>query len=198
MREIGTIKLIQVQPTSLKIGQKPHRYYDPSPLVIVDHLLVSAKGAVGVMADGSQVIDLHHVDHPVSYNVDGVNGLSIGFTSHYEAMRSRFGQHLVDGCAGENILVEVTRALTLADLGNSLAIQSTASGQLVHLANLMVAAPCVEFSQFAANHGMPLSNAELKETLQFLDDGMRGFYATLSNTEDQVAVRVGDKVFMVD
>ncbi len=197
MREIGTIKRLQVQPSALKVGQKPHRYYDPSPLLTVDHLLVSAKGAIGVMADGSQVIDVHHVNHPLSRNVDGVNGLSIGFTSHYKAMRSKFGQHIVDGCAGENILLEVSREYTLDGLRNGLAIQSADTGHLVYLTDLMIAAPCVEFSRFAANYGVPLSNAELKATMQFLDNGMRGFYATVSNTDDQVAVRVGDRVFVV-
>jgi hypothetical protein len=198
MNEIGRIKRLQVQPTSLKVGQKPYRYYDPSPLLIVDHLLVSTKGAIGIMAEGIQVIDVHHVDHPLSHNVDGINGLSIGFTSHYEAMRSKFGQHMVDGCAGENILIEVDREYTLAELRNGLAIQSPDTGQVVHLTDIVIAAPCVEFSHFAANSGTPLPNSELRATLQFLDEGMRGFYASATNPEDQiVALRVDDKVFVV-
>ncbi len=196
MHEIGQITLLQVQRSSLKVGRHLHKYYDPSPLLIVDRLLISAKGAIGVTADGSQVIDLHHVDHPASHNHSGVNGLSVGFTSHYTAMRSRFGQHMVDGCAGENILVAVERELRLADLRNGLAIQTQDTGQVVYLTGLMVAAPCVEFSHFAANYGMPLPDAELQATLQFLHHGRRGFYATA--TGDQVAVRAGDRVFLVD
>ncbi len=139
MHEIGQITLLQVQRSSLKVGRHLHKYYDPSPLLIVDRLLISAKGALGVTADGSQVIDLHHVDHPASHNQSGVNGLSVGFTSHYAAMRSRFGQHMVDGCAGENVLVAVERELRLADLRNGLAIQTQDTGQVVYLTSLMVA-----------------------------------------------------------
>jgi hypothetical protein len=197
MREIGRIKGLQVQPTSLKVGQKPYKYYDPSPLLIVDHLLVSTKGAIGIMADGSQVIDVHHMDHPESHNIDGINGLSIGFTSHYEAMRSKFGQHIADGCAGENILVEAEREYMLGELRRGMAIQSPDTGQVVHLTDIVVAAPCVEFSHYAANSGEPLPNRELRTTLQFLDEGMRGFYASATNSEDQiVALRVGDRVFV--
>jgi len=204
MYEIGTIKRLQVQPTSLKVGQKPHRYYDPSPLLIVDHLLVSAKGAIGVKEDGSQVIDVHHMDHLESHNIDGVNGLSIGFTSHYEAMRSKFDQHVVDGCAGENILVEVDKQFTIAELRNGLAIQSADSGQVVHLTDIVLAAPCVEFSHFASSTinqgptGIPLSNVELKAALQFLDKGMRGFYAGVVGDESPVVIRTGDRVFIVE
>ena len=197
MYEIGRIKRLQVQPSSLIVGQKPSRYYDPSPLITVDHLLVSAKGVIGVKEDGSQVIDVHHLDHPKSHNLDGVNGLSIGFTSHYAAMRSRFGQHMVDGCAGENILVEVDREYTPADLRNGMAIQSPDTGQIVYLTDIVLAAPCVEFSHFTANSGMSLPNSKLRETMQFLDRGMRGFYATASNIENQVAIRVGNRVFAV-
>lgn len=58
--------------------------------------------------------------------------------------------------------------------------------------------PCAKFSLFAANHGMPLPTAQLKETLQFLDGGTRGFYARVEGRQDNVTLRVGDKVFADD
>ena len=116
MHEIGRIKLLQVQQSGLKVKQQPYGYYDPTPLLTVKSLLLYPDGVIGVTADGRRVIDVHHVQHPASRNHSGINGVSVAFTSHYEAMRSKFGDHLVDGCAGENILVEADDILRLADL----------------------------------------------------------------------------------
>src|SRR5260370_34671075 len=99
-------------------------------------------------------------------------------------MRTRFGQHMIDGCAGENILVEVDREIKLDDLSKGMTIQTQDTGVIVHLRGLRVAAPCVEFSQFAANHGMPLAEEDLKRALQFLHNGRRGFYPTAARAPD--------------
>ena len=56
-----------------------------------------------------------------------------------------------------------------------------ADGQLVALDGLMTAAPCVEFSRFAHLSAEPLTSDQLRTTLQFLDGGMRGFYARLAD-----------------
>jgi hypothetical protein len=194
MREIGRVKLVQVQRSSLKAGQRPHRYYDPAPLLEVDSLLLSPGGAIGIAAGGERTIDIHHAEHPQSKNHERLNDVSIGFTSHYRAMRERFGPHLTDGCAGENILVESEQAFTLNDLGEHLAIEAT-DGRLAVLARIMVAAPCVEFSQFAAGPGERLPAEVIKSTLQFLDRGMRGFYAGLMADTNEATVRAGDRVF---
>jgi hypothetical protein len=194
--EIGRIKLVQIQLSSLKAGERPYRYYDPAPLLIVDRLLLSTSGAIGLTAGGGRVIDVHHVEHPTSKN-QGVNGISIGFTSHYHAMRERFGPHLTDGCAGENILVEADRTLALADLGAPLAIE-TVAGATVYLTDLLVAAPCVEFSQFAAGQGERLPAEAMKATLQFLDDGRRGFYARVVGAPAEAIVQGGDGLFVSD
>ena len=198
MHEIGYIKLLQVQQSALKVKHHAFGYYDPTPLLAVESLLLSPDGVIGITSDGRRVIDVHHVDHPASRNHKGVNGVSVGFTSHYEAMRSKFGDHLVDGCAGENILVEADDIITLADLGKRLAIQTQKTGELIHLTRLKVAAPCVEFSQFAASSGMAMPAHQLKETLQFLDGGKRGFYATVARQSDEMLVQAGDKVFVDD
>ena len=197
MHEIGRVKQVQVQRSSLKVGERPHAYYDPMPLLAVAYLLVTPHGAIGVTLEGERVMDVHHAHHLDSRNHEGLNDLSVGFTSHYAAMRARFGAQIFDGCAGENILVETERPYILGDLQDGLAIQSSTTGEIVYLGGLKVAAPCVEFSQYAANYGMPLPAQELKETLQFLDHGQRGFYAKLSDHQTRGSIQANDHVFVV-
>lgn len=198
MREIGRVRLVQIQQSSLKAGERPNHYYDPAPLLVVARLLVDPEGVTGLTEAGERIIDVHHPRHPESKNQRGLNGISVGFTSHYQAMRERFGPHLTDGIAGENILVEAARSLALADLGAALAIQDQDEGSLIYLDGLLVAAPCVPFSRFAAEQDEPLPPEALKATLQFLDGGRRGFYARLAGAHDQAIVRAGDRVFVVD
>ena len=197
MQEIGRIKQVQIQRSSLKIGQKPHRYYNPSPLLIVNSLLLSTRGAIGETADGEEIIDVHHADHPASRNRE-INGISIGFTSHYQSMRTHFGPHLLDGCAGENILVETKDEQEFARLEHGIAIQSAKTGQIIDLPDIIVAAPCVEFSQFAACDIVPLTGERLKEALQFLDQGKRGFYMTLAPQQELATIQAGDMVFALE
>jgi hypothetical protein len=194
MREIGSIKQLQIQRASLKQGQRPLRYYDPALLLVVERLRLGPGGVVGIDATGEQLVDMHHAEHPESKNRQGVNSISIGFTSHYRAMRDRFGAHLADGCGGENILVETDRRWAAEELGESLVIQS-ADGRAITLASVIVAAPCVEFSRFAHLSADPLTSDELRSTLQFLDGGMRGFYARLEDGQAEAEVREGDRVF---
>lgn len=194
MHEIGRITQVQIQRSSLKIGQKPYRYYDPSPLLIVNSLLLSTRGVMGVTAEGEEIIDVHHADHSSSRNRE-INAVSIGFTSHYQSIRAHFGPHLPDGCAGENILVETEDEQELAHLEHGIAIQSADTGLIVRLTDIMVAAPCVEFSQFAACDIMPLAGERLKEALQFLDNGKRGFYMVLALEQEPGAIQAGDMVF---
>lgn len=194
MRQIGQIKQVQVQRTGLKHGKKPARYYDPSPILVTEQLLLTSDGVIGVTEAGEQILDVHHIAHPTSGNA-GMNGVSIGFTSHYRAMQERFGAHVTDGCAGENILVETTEGFELAALGQRIAIRSQESGALTYLDELMVAAPCVEFSQYVLQGVEPAPAKVLRETLIFLDDGRRGFYATFTG-EAPFAIRAGDLVFV--
>lgn len=198
MREIGQIALTQVQRSALVIENGSESYYDPTPLVVVKYLLLFPQGVSGITTEGSQIMDIHHENHPNSHNHKGINGLSLGFISHYQAMRSKLGEHLVDGIAGENIVVESNTSHSLSDLGEWLAIQNQQTRQFVYLSGLKVATPCIEFSLFAANHGMPLPAAKLKETLQFLNGGTRGFYARMEELPTAAKVQAGDRVFVVD
>ena len=186
---LGRIVRLQIQRSSLKLGQKPNRHYDPAPLLEVAALTLTSSGAVALLPDGSALLDVHHAGHPNSRNNDGANDLSVGFTGHYARMRSRYGPHLRDGCAGENILVENARAIDLAAIQRGLAIQS-ANGTWLWLHSVRVALPCVEFSAYAARQFGPDAT---KTALQFLDHGLRGFYCVFEGP-DNATVRVGDSV----
>ncbi len=198
MHEIGRITLLQIQRSSLTLGKRLETYYDPTPLLAVESLRLTPQGVFGIAEDGGEVMDLHHMEHPTTHNVRGVNGVSIGFTSHYQSIRETYGEHLVNGIAGENMLIEADTIVTLKDLGSRLAIALQKTGQFVYLTDFKVATPCVEFSQFAANHGKPLPPDKLKAALQFLNDGRRGFYATVEDAPNELVVHVGDKVFVVN
>ena len=195
LREIGLIKHVQLQRSSLKQGQRPQRYYDPTPLLLVKRLRLAPGGVSAVGADGVSIIDIHHADHPETKNSLGKNGISIGFTSHYGAMRDRYGAHLTDGCAGENILVESELVWSLDDLGAAIVIER-ADGQRVTLDGVIVALPCVEFSRFTHLSADPLTAEQLRTTLQFLDGGMRGFYARLAAGQGDVEICAGDRVLI--
>jgi hypothetical protein len=85
MREIGKIQQLQIQTSSLKVGERPHRRYDPSPIMQVERLRITPEGVIGIAGDGSRITDIHHARHPHSRN-DGDNAVSIGFTAHYTLM----------------------------------------------------------------------------------------------------------------
>ena len=191
-RPLGRVVRLQIQRSKLKLGDKPNRYYDPAPLLVVQELALTPEGALARLPDGSMVIDIHHPSHPDTRNLERTNDLSVGFTAHYSAMRGQFGEHLVDGCAGENILIETPGRLTLADIAGGLAIQPAAGGEPVRLRVVRHAPPCVEFSGYASRSREPEA---IKGTLQFLDDGLRGFYCALGNARP-VVVNLGDLVLV--
>jgi MOSC domain-containing protein len=174
MREIGRIVRLQIQRSSLKTGEKPTRVYDPAPILAVRRLAVGPDGTLGEGADGSWLVDVHHRTHPRTKNEDGEHGVSLGFTSHYALMRDRFGDRITPGCAGENILAEAGGRITFDDLAAGVALASADGRELVRLDVLQVAHPCRPFSGWAL--GGRVETDVLKETLQFLDDGTRGFY----------------------
>jgi len=151
---------------------------------------VTPEGALARSAEGGLLIDVHHPAHPETRNLDRTNDLSIGFTSHYAAMRARYGQHLLDGCAGENILIETDGRVTQADIAGGLIFQPASGGPPVRLQVVRHAPPCVEFSGYASRSS---ETETIKAALQFLDAGLRGFYCTLGNPVP-VVLTLGDKV----
>jgi len=174
MRELGRIVRLQIQRSSLKTGEKPRRSYDPAPLLAVDRVAVGPEGVLGESADGTWLVDVHHRAHPCTKNADGVHGVSLGFTSHYALMHERFGERITLGCAGENIIVETTGRITVEDLDAGVALLAPDGRELVRLDVLQVAHPCRPFTGWAL--GGTVEADVLKEQLQFLDGGTRGYY----------------------
>jgi hypothetical protein len=173
---IARVVRLQVQTASLKRGEKPHRVYDPSPLRAVKELRLTPRGAVGIAEGGEALVDVHHRDHHASKHEPG-REVSFGFTSHYGKMRGQYGDGLVTGCAGENILLESDRVWRLEDFASGLELRSAASGAAVRLDAVIVADPCVEFSRFSL--GDPAASPQdLKPVLQFLGEGTRGYCFT--------------------
>ena len=187
MTLLGRIVRLQVQSAPLKSGERPDRVYGTAPIVQVEELLLTPDGAVGVDAAGARILDVHNTAHPATRYSDG-NTVSFGLTSHYARMRERFGPHMVDGCAGENILVETDAPLRLSELGSRVGLCGAQSGEILEVSTIRVALPCVEFSKFAVRN-QDAAPADLKPVLQFLDEGTRGFYVTAAR---EGSIRRGD------
>ncbi len=174
MRELGIVKQVQIQRSPLKTGSP--RRYSTDPLLVVDALRIAPKGVSGQQPDGGTLLDVHHMDHPQTRNSKGVNGISLNFSAHYDHMRETFGSHMREGCAGENVLVAASGIVTLPTLGATVQVRSSATGQVITLAQVAVAAPCVEFSRYALADETADAD-HVKAALQALSDGIRGFYA---------------------
>jgi hypothetical protein len=195
---LGYVKLTQLQPTGLIINTPSGEFYDPSRRVVVDSLQISPLGIESITPDGEHVLDIHHIDHP-DKKYDNDDLVCIGFSSHYAAMRARFGEHMVDGVAGENIIIQAEKEIWPEELGQRIGFESSETGDITFLDVVKYAAPCEEFSHFAAqSQHKRLPAAELKATLQFLGNGRRGYLLVLSDGHEPVNVQPGDRVFVVD
>ena len=192
MHELGTITRLQIQRSALKTGEKPNRVYDPAPILAVDRLWLSPDGVFGFSAGSGWIVDIHHRAHPESKNLDGEHGISLGFTSHYQAMQDRFGSRVAIGCAGENIIATATRRFTIDDLTGGVAIAAPDGAERLRLTVLDVAHPCRPFTGWAL--GREVENEALKSHLQFLDGGTRGF---LLGGDANGIVSVGDRVMVL-
>lgn len=183
---MGHIVRLQVQVDHLKQGSP--RVYDPAPIRRVVTLSLDEGGTAGINARGHRLVDVHHRDHPKSRH-RGDNGVSIGFTENYAAMRQRFGGHLVDGIAGESVLI-AGGPHGGQSLGDALVVE-TADGP-VYIDAIAVAEPCVEFSRFCLGE----DGESVRDALAFLGDGVRGFYATYSpGRSTGRKLSIGDPVY---
>jgi MOSC domain-containing protein len=187
MRPLGPVIRLQIQRASLKTGEKPMRTYDPTPLLAVPRLALSPDGVLGAAEGGSWIVDVHHRGHPATKNDDGLHGISVGFTGHYGAMRQRFGERLTLGCAGENLIADTAGQLQFDDVRAGLAVMAPDGTERVRLRVLEVAHPCRPFTGWAL--GGTVEPQVLKEHLQFLEGGMRGFYC---NADRLGTVELGD------
>src|SRR6266571_3515095 len=133
MRTIGKITRLQIQRGSLKTGEKPDRVYDPAPLLSVPRLAITPDGVLGAGADGGWLVDVHHRAHPHTKNEDGLHGVSVEFTAHYDAMRERFGDRITPGCAGRSLLASTTQRLTYEELAGGLLVMGRDGREVVRL-----------------------------------------------------------------
>ena len=195
MQEIGVVKFVQIQRSPLKQGENPNRYYDPAGLMRVDGLKLTDAGALGMNGDGMAIVDIHHKGHPETRHKDG-NGISFGLTANYAIMREKFGDHITDGIAGENIIIESQRTLSPDDMGRQVALSDQSSGQTFLFTLTRVVKPCKEYSSFCM--GSSLSGDALKETLQFLDNGRRGYFLRLKDPQQHPTIGEGCRVFLGD
>lgn len=109
-------------------------------------------------------------------------------TGDYVALRDRYGPHLLDGIAGESVLVDAPDGLAGRELPETIVIR-TAAGS-VDLQGFRVAEPCVEFTRFCLRRepDEPVDQ-QIKDHLALLDGGARGYKArvTVPGT-----IRIGD------
>lgn len=195
-RELGQIIRLQVQQDSLKTGQRPLQTYSPFPhLTSVQALRLNADGVVGIDEGGNILPDVHNATHPAS-KFRGENGISVGFSGHYAAIRERFGDHLPNGIAGENMLVDCAEPISLDMIGNGIVIVSD-RGE-VRIGPWVVMHPCAPFSKFCLQiPGESKPDRRVTETLQFLNDGMRGFSAVYPSDAGVAEIRLGDTVYLI-
>ena len=191
MQKIGTVAFVQIQRYSMKKRVNDDTQYDTTPLQKVDKLWLSDMGIMGI-ADDTVMVDVHNVHHPGS-RYRGDNKISFGFLPNYVAMRDKFGEHLVDGIAGENIMIDVDGELP-SDILDKTWILEKADGTQLAFKAVIPAPPCREFSIFCAQ--TVIAGAELKATLQFLGDGRRGYYAELAQADNTAYVHVGDTLYL--
>jgi hypothetical protein len=198
MQEIGRVKLVQLQPSGLIIETGSGYFYDATRRLEVDRLEITSLGIEATNQEGEHVLDIHHISHPdKAYDNDDL--VCIGFTPHYEAMRAHFGEHMVDGIAGENIIIETDEEVWLQDLGQGIAIENQDTKSKTRLDMINFASPCQEFSHFAMkSKDAKLPANELKATLQFLGNGRRGFLLVMREGQATAVVRQGDRVFTFD
>ena len=192
MRKIGPIVRLQIQRSALKTGAKPDRRYSPAPLLTVERLRITRDGVLGQAPDGSWVVDVHHAGHPDTRHDAGENGVSVGFSAHYDRMRARFGDRLTAGSAGENLIARTGDVLALDDIAPGLCVVAPDGTERVRLRVVKIARPCRPFTGWAL--GAPVPPEEFKEHLQFLEGGMRGFYCVAESAGD---IRVGDDLMAI-
>jgi hypothetical protein len=192
---IGKIQQLQIQQSRLKVGEGESRYYHTAPILPIAALRLTPAGVIGLL-DKVEYLDVHHQDHPETRNGfqrGKFNGVSINFSSHYRRMGSQFGNSDEVGYAGENILVESEDAFSQEALAAGLIIENS-KGQRIILSQVSVAAPCVPFSKYMLAESGPVAAEVIRDTLQFLDKGTRGFYCHWEGKP--IVIRVGDKVYL--
>lgn len=200
---------VQVQLDHMKPGLPPHRRYRPDILRQVAALRVTADGAVGVDADGTEHLDVHNALHPRTRDAKRRNGISVMTTGDYAALRARYGPHVTDGIAGESVLVDYAPGLAGRDMPDELAMivrdsafgaaeggvmPGRADAATLALIGVHIAKPCVEFSRFCLGRDDFDVDDDVTRTLADLDGGARGYKMAAAAP---AVIRPGD-VLVVD
>jgi hypothetical protein len=180
---IGEIALLQIHRDLLVSGDR----YDPAPLAQVEALSVDQSGAVGWMGD-AWAVDVHHRSWP---GRGGRRPLSVGFTSHYRKMTTRFGAVPL-GTAGENVIVDYDEVVRRDDLGEAIVIVGRDE---VVLTAPQVARPCRQFTSYLLGLPHLAEPEEIAAELEFLDGGTRGFIFQVEGIESPAIIKPGDVVY---
>jgi hypothetical protein len=183
---IGHVVRLQVQPEPLKRDA----VYNPAPLREVDEVLVGAHGVLG-RSDAGWILDTHHASHP-EVRGRGLRGVSMGFTSHYDAMAARYGDVPL-GVAGENIIVATTRRWEEHEIAGGIVIKG-GDGEEIEFPSARPAAPCLEFTSFLLGLPARAGRDQIMDDLDFLDGGTRGFLIDAARLQTAASVRIGDEV----
>ena len=179
--DTGRVVKLQVQRDLLRKGPS----YSTRNIAEVSVLRLTPDGPIGF--DGaSWVVDRHHRAHPASARYDPARALSIGFTSHYEYIWEQF-EPIPLGSAGENVIVDTDRLVSLANLRGGIRIE-TSRGP-AEIATAAVAQPCVPFTRFATGRHHARAH-QLVEQRDQLRRGVRGFVMALDGL-DNVDVHPG-------
>ena len=183
MELIATVVRLQVQRSRLKA--LPAKVYDPAPLHQVPALEVGVRGCRGLLPDGTVLLDVHHANHPDTRQRRGANGVSLLTLAGYRRLRQAHGGHLVDGVAGESLLLDGE-----LPVDGELVVET--DGGRLPLVDLLPAPPCVEFTRFCLGRdGGPVDD-DVRAALEALGGGARGCYATAVGTG---VVRPGARVW---
>ncbi len=181
---------LQVQREPVKVGRAPLRTYRPEAIVPVDRLVAGPRGVRGVTGDGEEILDVHHQDHPRSRDRRGRAGVLFMGTGDYVALRARYGEHVVDGIAGETVLLDAPAGLARLGLPPVVTV-FTADGP-VELRDVREADPCVEFSRFCLRQEpSPVVDDDVRKALVDLDFGARGYRSVAAGA---ATIRLGDIV----
>jgi hypothetical protein len=182
---------VQVQLDRIKVGLPPRRRYEPVILREVAELHVTADGAVGVAADGTECLDVHNGHHPHTRDAKRRNGISNMTTGDFAALRARYGPHLTDGIAAESVLLDYAPGLAGRAMPEELAlvgappVAGAAEGGVIPAADrpptrlaltgVHIAKPCVPFAQFCLRREDFDVDDDIQQALEHLDGGARGY-----------------------
>jgi hypothetical protein len=183
--KLGNIVALQVQRDRIKIkgvGYLPHL------IQRVEEAALSGGGMIGFHDDG-WLIDVHHPFHPKGKG-KAHRSVSFGFTSHYAAMRERFGE-VPEFIAGENVIVGTEDMVRLEDLTPGVVIRTPDCD--IEMGEITVAEPCREFTSHLLGLSEPADRADIEPDIEFLTKGMRGFVAGVDG--GPFTVKVGDEVW---